>query len=262
MKLSNLKIKQLFSSIAGIAAVIAIPLVMDSCKKPVITSETFDASNLRVVNSLRDRTSVKFYLDTFNLSLTGTQNFNTNSVYWVVKSGLRKAKFFSTATSDTFATKDIQLDPDKDYTLYLTGDAANPKSWLTEDELESSVPDKAKIRLANLSSTLTNIDVTIQWVDPTDLNFPVQPEIKVFSNISPESVSSYASVAVATYKGNSLRRLHNIKVYEAGTSNLLLKLDQYDMRATSVNTFIISGLQGGPSSTSLRMRAVREWLDW
>ncbi len=244
----------------GVAAIIAIPVIMDSCEKPVITSETFETSNLRVVNSLRDRTSVKFYLDTFNLTLTGTQNYNTNSVYWVVKSGLRKAKFFSTSTQDTFATKDIQLNGDKVYTLYLAGDASSSKTWLTEDELDSSTPDKAKIRLANLASTLANFDVTIQRVDPLDPLFPPQPEIKIFSNVTMESVSGYESLSVAASKGNSLNRLHNIKVYEAGTGNLLVKLDQVDIRATSVNTLIISGIQGG--SPGLSVRSVKEWLDW
>lgn len=259
MKLYNLKIKQIIHALAGIAIIVSVSITINSCKKPGITSEVFDASNLRVVNGLPDRSVVKFYLDTSNLTLTGTINFSQVSpIYYVVKSGLRKAKFYSTVTQDTFAMDNIQLDPNKDYTLFLAGDAIAPKFWLTEDDLTSPPADKVKIRFANLALTSVNIDVTIQSQD-TSLPQP-KPEVKVLSNIAPQSISSYTLATVPVSKGNALIQLHTIRVYEAGTNNLLITLTGADLRGTDIRTFILTGINGGTPALSLS--SAREWLDW
>lgn len=250
--------KRIFTLMLASLLLITVASVMYSCKKPGLTSEKFDASNLRVVNGLPGRTKVKFYLDSFNLTLTGTLDYGIVSpVYYVVKSGLRTAKFFSTTSLDTFAKKDIQLDANKSYTLFLGGAVGAPKYYYTEDDLTEATPDKAKIRLANLAVTGVNVDITIQLVDP---NLPVQPEVKVLSNIASESISNYVLATVPTSKGNTVAQRHTIRVYEAGTSNLLSSATGVDLRGTTINTFILTGIRGG--SPSLALRSVTEWLDW
>jgi len=258
MKSYNFKIKLKSLTFAGLTALLAATVFLGGCEKPGITSEDFDASNLRVVNGLPGRSNVKFYLDTFNLTMGGFINYNQNSVYYVVRSGARTSKFYSTATTDTFATQSIQLDVNKDYTLYLGGAVGAPKYWLTEDELVSGPNDKAKIRLANLS-TGVNVDVTIQL---EDLITPPQPkpEVPIFSNISNQTVSAYTSATVPTSKGNAVIQRHTIRVYEAGTNTLLATATNVDLRGTSINTIILAGNIGG--SPGLTIRAVREWLDW
>lgn len=259
MKANNIRIKQMPLFLIGFSAIIITTLTMYSCKKPGITSEVFNASNLRVVNGLTDRTSVKFYLDTFNLTMGGVINFSQVSpIYYVVKSGLRKAKFYSTSTLDTFASKDIQLDPNKDYTLFLAGNSGAPKYWLTEDELVSTTPDKIKLRLANLAVSGVNFDITIQSEDTSQPQ--PKPEVKIFSNVTSESISPYTLVSVPVSKGNSIPQLHTIRIYEAGTSNLLLSSAGNDLRGTDIRTFIVTGVNGG--SPALRFGSSREWLDW
>lgn len=259
MKSNNINIKKVPLILAGITTMILISVMMSSCKKPGITSVSFNASNLRVVNGLTNRTAVKFYLDTSNLTMAGVVNFNQLTQYYVVKSGSRRAKFYSTSTTDTFAAQNIQLDPNKDYTLFLAGDASTPKLWLTEDDLSSGTPDKVKLRLANLATTGVNIDVTIQLADLVTPPQP-KPEIKVFSNAAPQSISGYVFATVPVSKGNSVPQLHTIRVYEAGTSNLLLTSSGIDLRGTDIQTFILSGINGG--SPALVFRSSREWLDW
>lgn len=252
--------KAIIRTVLVAAMFIALSFVMNSCKKPEITSVNFDASTLRVVNGLSGKTNVKFYLDSSNLTLTGTLNFTGVSQYYVVKSGLRSAKFFSTATTDTFATTSIQLDVNKDYTLFLGGIDGAPKYFLTQDDLTETTPDKVKIRLANLANTSGNVDVTIQFYDPLDPLLPVQPEVTILSNVASESVSNYVLATVPTSKGNTIARLHNIKIYEAGTANLLSSATNVDLRGTSINTLIATGISGGSPAVSIRV--VREWLDW
>lgn len=258
MKSNNLSIKQISLFLAGIATMIITSISMNSCKKPGITSENFNASNLRVVNGLAGRSGVKFYLDTFNLTLTGSVNITQATAYYVVKSGARKAKFYSSVTKDTFALDNIQLDPNKNYTLFLGGDTLAPKFWLTEDKLVSGPPDKVKIRFADLAMTGVNVDVTIQSQD-TSLPQP-KPEVSVFSNIAPQSITDYTLATVPVSKGNAIERLHTIRVYEAGTNNLLLMSTGADLRGTDIRTFILTGVNGG--TPALGFSSVREWLNW
>lgn len=259
MKAKNLNIKRIPVFFSAAAIMIISSITMSSCKKEGITSEVFDASNLRVVNGLKDRTGVKFYLDTFNLTMAGTINYSLVSpVYYVVKSGLRKAKFFSTSTKDTFATKDIQLDPNKDYTLFLAGNSSAPKYWLTEDELVSGPEDKVKLRVANLAESGVNFDITIQSEDTSQPQ--PKPEVSVFSNVTPESVSAYSLASVPVSKGNAIIRRHTIRIYEAGTTTQLLIYKGLDLRGTDIQTFIITGINGG--APALGFRSSREWLDW
>lgn len=259
MKLYSKKLKRLTQSVTAALLFISVSLLMTSCEKPGDTFEAFEASGLRVVNGLTGKSGVKFYLDTSNLTLTGTLNFTAVSQYYVVKSGLRTAKFFSTSSADTFAKKDIQLDANKDYTLFLAGIAGAPKYFLTEDDLAETTPDKVKIRLANLGVTGSNVDVTIQFVSPDPL-FPLQPEVSVLTNVASESISNYALATVPTSKGNTITRPHTIRVYESGTTNLLATASGIDLRGTTINTIILTGVKAG--SPALALRSVREWLDW
>lgn len=262
MKLFKLKITKTTFSVISATIFISVSLMMSSCKKPGDTFEKFDASNLRVVNGLPGRTNVKFYLDTFNLTLTGTLNYGVVSspMYYAVKSGLRTAKLYSTTTKDTFAEKSIQLDPKNAYTFFVAGDTTTPKYFLTKDDLTETTPDKVKIRLANLAQTGSNVDVKIQYYDQTDPTLPVQPEVTVLMNVAPQSISDYALATVRVSKGNSLPRLHKIRVYEAGTTNAIDSTSGVDLRGTSINTFIHTGIQGG--SPALVIKSVRDWLDW
>jgi hypothetical protein len=205
---------------------------------------------------------VKFYLDSFNLTLNGTLDFTAVSspAYYVVKSGLRTAKFYSTVTGDTFATKSIQLMANKNYTLFLAGSVDAPEYFLTEDDLSETTPDKVKVRLANLGVTGSNVDVKIQYYDSTDITLPVQPEVTVLTNVASGSISDYVLATVRTSNGNTKPRQHYIRVYEAGTTNLLVFTGGVDLRGTTINTFILTGNKNG--SPALGISTERDWLDW
>lgn len=231
-------------TVYGIAVVtfILVSLMVHSCKKPTITSENFEASNLRVVNGLLPSSPVKFYLDTFNLTYTGTISYAATTKYMVVVSGLRQAAFYSTSTPRaTLATANIQLAAKKSYTLFLTGSA---KPIFTEDDLSQPSADKAKIRLANLSSSAGNVDLTIQLQDVVSLPQP-KPEVGVLQNVGAETISKYVLITVPTSKGNYNRNLYTVRIYEAGTQKLLGTTKSVDFRGTSTYTIFVSGIKDG-----------------
>lgn len=256
MQLYSRKIHKTRLSVIG-AMFVAVFLMVNGCKKPVDTTyETFDASNIRVVNGLPDRTDVKFYLDSFNLTLNQTWDYGTSSWYYVVRSGPRRSKFYSTSTEDTFAVKDIQLEAKKNYSLFLAGNAATPKYFLTEDDLISPPPDKSKIRLANLALTSVNVDLAIQKLDIVN----TQPEVTVLTNVAPESITDYVLVTVPVSKGNFVSQYYNVRIYKTGTTDLVAEALSIELTGTTINTIIANGIDGG--SPAITIRVSRDWLDW
>lgn len=261
MKLYKRKIRRSTLWVIGATMCITLSVIVNSCKKPGITVENFESSNLRVINGLTAPPDVKFYLDSFNLTLTGTVNYGAATPYWVVKSGLRHASFYSSALDDAFATKDIQLDSKKIYTLFIADTIGSPKYFLTEDNL--SVPpsaDQAKIRLANLAKTGGNIDVTIQLEDTISLPQP-KPEVSVYTNVAPQTISDYTLITVPTTKGNTSPQPHTFRVYEAGTNNLLA-IGGGDLRGPATYTIIVTGIKDAVGTYALGISSSLEWLDW
>lgn len=244
---------------------ITLSVGMYSCKKPGVTYETFEASNLRVINGLTGPTkNVKFYLDSFNLSLTGTLNYGGVSAYWVVKTGIKSASLYNTTTKETFAKKDIQLDSKKSYTLFIADTLGSPKYFLTEDNLsQPASADKAKVRLANLAKTGGNVDVTFQLFDNRTIpQYPPGPEVTVYTNVPAQTIADYKLITVPTSKGNTSPQLYTIRVYETGTNNLLTFTNGADLRGPATYTIVVRGVKNGTAPYGLAITTNLEWLDW
>ena len=239
-------------------------IMITGCKKPVVTYENFDATNLRVINGFPDKTKVKFYLDTFNLTLkiptTSYINYGGTTIYYVVKSGLRKASFVSLNTKDTFAVADVQLMKNKSYTLFLKGEPISPSSIaLVEDDLIQPALNKAKIRVANLSPNSGKVDVTFQLDDPLTQPVP-KPEVKLLENIDVGMISGYKLLDVPTSLGNFTPNYYNIRMYEAGTQNLLGTGTRIDVRGSLIYTIVCRGKKGGSPAFTFDFR--KDWAEF
>lgn len=239
-------------------------IMITGCKKPVVTYENFEATNLRVINGYPDQTKVKFFLDTFNLTLktptTSFINYGGTTIYYVVKSGLRNASFVSFASKDTFATAEVQLVKNKSYTLFLKGGALSPSSIaLVEDDLTQPDLNKAKIRVANLSPNSGKVDITFQLDDPLTQPVP-KPEVKLLENIDVGMISGYTLMNVPTSLGNFTPNYYNIRLYEAGTQNLLGTGTRIDVRGSLIYTIVCRGKKGGSPALTFDFR--RDWAEF
>ena len=67
-------------------------------------------------------------------------------------------------------------------------------------------------------------------------------------------------MTVPVTKGNWKVQRHTIRVYKAGTTNLLVSVGGVDLRGTSIETIILEGVEGG--SPALSLSSAQEWLDW
>lgn len=233
-------------------------MILSGCSKPKDTFEDFESSNLRVINGFPWAENVKFYLDEFNLTRLGYINYGSVSTpaYYVVKAGTRAAAFYSEDTESKFAEKSIQMEPGKNYTLFLTGSLNNPEFIFTTDELTEAPADQAKIRIANLAQTGGGVRVTIQ---KTDISSP-KPEITIFNGVGEKTISDYMISPVPVSKGNALFQSHTVRVYDADTNELLAISEGVDLRATTINTIVIYGDRGG--NPELYVQTLGEWLDW
>lgn len=258
MKLNRCVINKSRFLIWGLTALIAGSLTISGCSKPKDTFENFESSNLRVINGFPWADNVKFYLDEFNLTRLGYINYGSVSTpaYYVVKAGTRAAAFYTEDTESKFAEKSIQLEPSKNYSLFLTGSQDNPEFILTTDDLTEAPADQAKIRVANLALTGGDVKVTIQ---KTDILSP-KPEITIFNGVAEKTISDYITSPVPVSKGNALFQNHTVRVYDANTNQLLAISEGVDLRATTINTIVIYGDRGG--NPELYVQTLNEWLDW
>lgn len=247
-----------------ISVMVFIGLMITGCKKPVVTYENFDATNLRVINGYPDKAKVKFFLDTFNLTLktptTSFINYGGTTIYYVVKSGLRTARFVSFASNDTFATANVQLVKDKSYTLFLKGGALSPSSIaLVEDDLTQPDLNKAKIRVANLSPNSGMVDITFQLDDPLTLPVP-KPEVTLLQNVDAGMISGYKLLDVPTSKGNYTPNYYNIRIYQAGTQTLLSSGNRIDIRGSLIYTVVCRGNKAG--SPGFTFGFTKDWAEF
>lgn len=258
MKLNRCVINKSGVFVWGVALVIAGCLSFSGCKKPGDTFENFESSNLRVVNAYPWASDVKFYLDEFNLTRLGYINYQSVSTpsYYVVKSGTRTAAFLSEGADDKFIQKPIQLEPGKNYTLFLSGTENNPEITLTTDDLAEAPADQAKIRVANLAVTGGDVKVTVQ---KQDIVSP-KPEITIFNSVDEKVISDYIATPVPVSKGNAEFQYHTVRVYDATTNQLLAESEGVDLRATTINTFVLYGVRDG--DPMLFIQSFGEWLDW
>ncbi|MBX2925122.1 MAG: DUF4397 domain-containing protein [Chitinophagaceae bacterium] len=263
MKRFNKKINTVCSVTLSVVSLLIF--LTTGCKKPSVTFENFDATNLRVINGFPDKAKVKFYLDTFNLTLnlptSSFINYGGATIYYVVQSGSRKASFVSLDDNLAFVSADLQLVKDKSYTLFLKGDDVPTSSSLilAEDDLSQPDLDKAKIRVANLSPNSGNIDITFQLDDLVTSPQP-KPEVKLFENIDPGSISDYKLLDVPTSKGNAVPTYFTIRIYEAGTQNLLSTATRIDVRGSLVHTLVCRGRKGGSPGFAFDLR--RDWAEF
>lgn len=239
-------------SLIKILGIVCIMVVGFSCSKPTITRENFEASNLRVIQCLPGKTSVQFFLDTFRITNTTLLNYRNITQYFVVKSGNRKASFYSTTTKDTFATTNIVLESKKIYSLFLAGNATTPKYFFTEDNHTQPSLDKAKIRLANLSSNTGDLYMTAQTA--------IAPETKILDNVSQESVSDYVLFNVPTSTANNKVTPVTFRIYRVGIPGAIAVVSNVDTRGSLIYSIVLAGTIGG--NPAIQTTFIREWLDY
>lgn len=142
-----------YNRLKGAVIVMLLISGIVSCKKPGITSENFQASNIAVMNAWNneDEPELDFSIDTSKKLHFGTVYYGRQLDYLVVYAGTRTAKFIDDNDGSTVLEKSINLESKKIYSLFLTGTKSSPETVFVEDDVANEPPaGKYRVRVANM----------------------------------------------------------------------------------------------------------------
>lgn len=214
------------------------------CKKEKVSSENFDAANVFVANLLptAPNTVANFFLDSLKLtySVLTYPSISATTNYMTVLARKREAIFKNPTTQDRIASKNVEFEKNKYYSLFLTGTKADPSIFFTQDTLTTPPPGKALIRLIHLSPALANIDLALKSEIPGK-----PPLTKIVLDGAYQSASKFMVVDTSAN--------YTIQVLNAGTSTVRATTSKQVISAGRSYTLLARGIAGGSPGLTLQL---------
>lgn len=204
-------------------------ITLPSCMKNKNDQPAPDYSAVKFVHALTGVSSVDFYVGN-QVATYPALGYTESTNYLAVYSGSAPMFVVLGGTYQALARKDVNLEPNKSYSLYATRISATNDSvstYFTEDVLTPPAAGKAKIRFVNLTRDAANA---------LDLGASGQANA-YFSNQAYKSSSSFIEVAPATY---------TFQIKDTGTSTVRAS-QEATLAAGKIYTIWSSGLVGETS---------------
>lgn len=178
-------------------------ITFTGCKKPGITFENFDASNVAVFDYWNDGEDIllDFSLDHSKKLHTGQLRIGRQLDYLTVNSGKRKANFINSDDSSSVYSTDIDLVSKKVYSLFLTGTRDHPELVFVEDDIATEVPaDNYRLRVANMNTDASGkFNVLI-----TDKDAPLSTAVSLESGVGYKAVTSFKQFNEVRFKRHDI----------------------------------------------------------
>lgn len=207
-----------------------VTVLFSSCLKDLSNNdEPQNVAGLNVVNASPGSLAINFFLDN-NLVNGPSLLYGQESGYVLAVTGTRK---FDAATGGTFnsiVTDTIELETDKYYSIFVTGENTELTTFFTEDDLAAPASGKAKIRFINLSP------------DGGTFTLAIQDGSTLFEGQTYQTASSFKEIDPASYM-LQLKNAEGTDVHEASL----------DVSAGKIYTVWAGGLAEGNEDTALRL---------
>ncbi len=209
--------RTLFRKLPLIAAVFGTVLFSSCSDDDDI--ENGKSVNVKVVNSAEASGSQDFYIDGTKVT-TVSENQASNYIATTNSGNDRDVEFKKTGSSEVYASEDVDLKDNKNYTFILSGTGNSAKITAAEDDLSAPASGKAKVRFIHLNSGAGKVDLG------------VVTNSKLVSNVSYGDVSNFFEVEAGAQVLN---------VYPAGQANSNLALNFAALNAGRIYTVILKG---------------------
>lgn len=203
-------------------AILAL-LFLSSCDNNEV--DPFGSARLKVVNAAPNSGSQKFVMA--NIPYIGDLDYLEHSVSYhdVAVGNNLVSQFRDENDNDLYATEELDLDDDRRYTVYLTGESRDDAEVrLYEDNITAPASGKAKVKFIHLSGGA-----------PANIDFLDAQGNNLASNVSRYSQSNYTEINAGSL---------GIQVRGTGTTDNLATLPATDFAAGKVYTVFISGSSG------------------
>lgn len=202
------------------AIVFVLGLALSSCDDNDV--DVFGSADLKVVNAAPNSESQRFVLA--NIPEISDLDYLDNSVgYLNVASGNDLvAQFRDQDDNDLYATEKFDIQDNRDYTIYLTGESASDAEVrLFQDDLTAPASGKAKVKFIHLS---TGAPASLDITDADGNTFA--------ANVARYSQSSYFEVNAGAIA---------LQVNTAGSAEATATLESTDFASGKIYTVYIAG---------------------
>ncbi|RYE19401.1 MAG: DUF4397 domain-containing protein [Sphingobacteriales bacterium] len=149
MKLSTkvLSLDNLITSIVALLMLLGVMLVLSCKKEPV---EEVNISYLGITNASPTVGTYNLYMNDRKVK-DAALPFGGNIPYFQLNSASYKVKLTTESSPESLLSKDIVLEKDKIYSLFIVGKGAGLDYLLTNDDVRQLSVEKAYIRFINLT---------------------------------------------------------------------------------------------------------------
>jgi hypothetical protein len=215
-----MKIKRALTLIPVKIIAIATLIIASSCDNNEV--DPFGSARLKVVNAAPNAGSQKFVMA--NIPYIRNLSYLEHSVSYhdVAVGNNLVSQFRDENDNDLYASEELDLNEDKRYTVYLTGESRDDAEVrLYEDNISAPASGKAKIKFIHLSSGVSG---NIDFLDGQGNTLA--------SNLARYSQSGYSEINAGSV---------TVQVRNTGGSENLATLSAIDFAAGKVYTVFISG---------------------
>ncbi|MBE9584155.1 DUF4397 domain-containing protein [Mucilaginibacter sp. JRF] len=173
------------TKILSLSLIVLATVSLSSCDKDD-DDATSGKAQIRITNAVEGSASQELYLDGNKISTSAVAYGNTSS-YIETNSGDRQAQFRNEGSATASTAFDLELQNNKHYSVYFTGNAESKTSVVTEDDTTAPSSGKAKVRFVHLASAVTSsVDVGLSAAN------------KVFTDVAYKAASAYKEVDANT----------------------------------------------------------------
>ena len=156
--------------------------------------------------------------------------FPNNTGYLEVESGSRNIKVNVSGTETTVIEADLDLEADKNYTVFAVDSVSKISALVLTDDLTAPASGKAHVRFVHLSPNAPAVDIAVTG------------GAVVFPNNSFKGSTAFAPLDAGTY---------DLEVRVAGTNTVALPLPGIVLEAGKIYTVFAKGFLGGTGAEAL-----------
>jgi hypothetical protein len=189
---------------------------------------TFGSANAMVIHTSPDAPGVDLLVDD---AIAGTNlQFPNNTGYVGLTAGMRNIKVNVTGTATTVIEADLDLEKDKNYSIFAVDEVANLGALVIEDNLAAPMSGNAHVRFIHLSPNAPAVDIT------------TTTGAIVFGDKSFKEYTDFTPLAAGSY---------DLQVRLQGTSTVVLELPGIALEDGKIYTVFAKGFVDGSDAQAL-----------
>lgn len=211
------------------AMVAAVPaLFLAGCDDDDDGVDLVEEAEVMVVHASPDAPGVDLLVNDVKVN-NSPLTFPNNTGYLELPAGTQNIKVNAAGTTTTVINADLNLERDKDYTVFAINTLDNIEALVLEDDLTDPASGMSHVRFVHLSPDAPAVDIAVQ-------GGPV-----LFSNRAFKSATPFTPVSAGTY---------TLEVRPAGSTTAVLTIPNVELRSGDIYTVFARGFLSPPEGNT------------